>query len=116
MVVRRALRGGGTFGAPEPPPLPPCPLCGRPMERGPSVDLHHLVPRSEGGREVHTIHRVCHRKIHATFTERELATLYSTWDALRAHPDIAAFVKWLRGKPPTFYDGSRKSRELRRRS
>lgn len=30
--------------------LGPCPLCGRPMIAGPSVDRHHWVPKSEGGR------------------------------------------------------------------
>ena len=70
-----------------------CPLCGRPMVRGPSVDEHHLVPKSRGGRAAELVHRVCHRKLHATFTESQLAGDFSTWEALRAHPDIAAFIR-----------------------
>ena len=61
------------------------------------------------------MHRVCHRKLHATFTESQLAGDYCTWEALRAHPDIAAFVRWLRNKPPEFYDKSAKTNRLRGR-
>ena len=115
MVVRRSLRGGGAGPPPAPELLPPCPLCGRPMVRGPSVDAHHLVPKSRGGRTAEPVHRVCHRKLHATFTETQLACEYSTWAALRTHPEIAAFVRWLRNKPPEFYDGSVKTRRMRGR-
>lgn len=115
MVVRRSLRNGGA-GPPLPSDeLPACPLCGRPMVRGPSIDEHHLVPKSRGGRAAELVHRVCHRKLHATFTESQLAGEYSTWQALRAHPDIAAFIRWLRNKPPEFYDKSAKTNRLRGR-
>ncbi|HYD99513.1 MAG TPA: HNH endonuclease signature motif containing protein [Alphaproteobacteria bacterium] len=79
-----------------------CPLCGREMIAGPSVEEHHLVPRSEGGRETAALHRVCHRKIHAELDERELAQRYNTAEALRAHPAIAAFIRWVARKPPEF--------------
>lgn len=115
MVAPRRLRGGR---AGPPPPVadaetPPCPLCGRPLVAGPSVDLHHLVPRSHGGREAFAVHRVCHHKIHATLAENELARGYHDWSSLRAHPEIAAFVRWLAGKPPEFYDRSRRPRRRR---
>lgn len=73
------------------------------MIEGPSVDRHHFVPRSEGGRVAEPLHRVCHRKLHSLWTERELATLYNTPEAIRAHPEIARFVAWLRRKPPEFW-------------
>lgn len=88
----------------------PCPLCGRPMVAGPSLDRHHWVPRSEGGREQILMHRICHRKIHSVFTERELATTYSSPEALRAHPEIARFLKWVRKKPPEYMDRHRRRR------
>jgi hypothetical protein len=91
-----------------------CPLCGRALVSGASVDEHHLVPRSEGGKEKYRIHRICHRKIHATLTERELANHYSTWDALRHHEDIKIFVAWVAKKPAIFMDNSRKTSRLRR--
>lgn len=79
-----------------------CPLCGRPMTRGPSVNDHHLVPRSKGGRKKWAIHKVCHGKIHSTLSEKELAERYFTFEALRAHPEISAFVAWVRKKEPTY--------------
>ena len=61
-----------------------CPLCGRPLVPGPSVDEHHLVPKSRRGRDKFLVHRVCHTKIHATLSAKELADHYNTWEALRA--------------------------------
>lgn len=113
MVARRALRGTEPLGYVPPTEPAICPLCGRTMTPGVSVDEHHLVPRSQGGKSKSLIHRICHRKIHATFSERELAQAYHTWAALQAHPEIAAFLRWVANKPPTFYDNSR--RPARRR-
>ena len=113
MVSKRALRGTEPLGHVPRPEMAMCPLCGRLLEPGASIDEHHLVPRSQGGKAKALIHRICHRKIHATFSERELARDYSSWQALGAHPEIAAFVRWVAGKPPAFYDNSR--RPARRR-
>jgi hypothetical protein len=81
---------------------PLCPLCDRPLVKGPSVDLHHLTPKAFKGTEAVAMHRVCHRKIHSLFTLRELRDGYASIEALRAHPEIVRFVAWLRGKPPEF--------------
>ncbi len=117
MVAKRRLRSSELFGVVPAAAPPDCLLCGRTIELGPTADEHHLVPRSQGGRtepgNLALLHRVCHRKIHATFSERELARDYSDWAALRAHPEIAAFVHWLRGKPPVFDDRSRRPRRRR---
>ena len=77
-----------------------CFLCGRPL--GERVEWHHPVPRSRGGRHTEPIHPICHRAIHATFTNKELERSFSGADALRSHPDIIAFVKWIEGKEPDF--------------
>jgi hypothetical protein len=37
------------------------------------------------------------------WTERELAQLFSTPEAIRAHPEMQRFVRWLRRKPPEFW-------------
>lgn len=90
--------------------LGPCPLCGRPMVAGPSLDRHHWVPRSEGGREQTLLHRICHRKIHSVLDERALARDYATPESLRAHPEIARFLRWVARKPPEFMDRHRRGR------
>ena len=49
----------------------PCWLCGRPL--GARIEWHHPVPKSRGGRETVAVHPLCHRTIHATFTNAQLA-------------------------------------------
>ena len=77
------------------------------MVDGASVDRHHWVPRTEGGREAATLHRICHRMLHRLFSERELALHFNTPEAIAAHPEIQAFVAWVRRKPPEFIDWPR---------
>lgn len=81
------------------------------------ADRHHLIPRQKGGKKgpCVDIHRFCHTKIHSIFTNAELAKKYNTVEALRAHPDIAKFIEWVKEKPSSFYmknseSGSRKRR------
>lgn len=112
MVDKRSLRGEQPLGHGA-EPLGYCPLCGRQLVAGKSIDEHHLLPKSQGGRQTHTVHRICHRKIHATFTEKELARSYSSWAALQAHEDIAAFITWVQKKPPEYYDNSVKAARRR---
>ncbi|MGQ9369914.1 HNH endonuclease [Azospirillum sp. ST 5-10] len=92
-----------------------CPLCGRPMVPGPSVNEHHTVPRRYGGRATVTMHRVCHDKIHAVLDEAELRDHYHTMERLRCHPEIATFLRWVARKPPEFVDGHHGGRGKRRR-
>ncbi|MFC1705515.1 HNH endonuclease [Planctomycetota bacterium] len=84
-------------------PLGPCPLCGRPMASGPSLNKHHLTPKTFGGREIRWIHRVCHAKIHSLFTERELQKEFDSFERLREYPEIRKFIAWVRKKPSDFY-------------
>jgi hypothetical protein len=91
-----------------------CPLCGRPLGTQ-NVDRHHLIPKSLKGREQFPIHKICHRKIHATFSERELLRGYHTWDALKGHADIASFIAWVANKPAGFYARTRTSNDKKNR-
>lgn len=70
------------------------------------VDEHHLIPKTFGGKETFTLHRICHRKIHATFTERELLNYYNTFERLRDHTEIQKFVAWVKKKPNNYYSGT----------
>lgn len=81
---------------------PNCPLCGRALGTV-NIDRHHLVPRTFKGKEQFPIHKICHRKIHSVLTEKELFKAYSSWDALRGHQEIAAFIEWVARKEPGFY-------------
>ena len=90
--------------------LGPCPLCGRAMIEGPSVDRHHWVPRTEGGREAVAMHKVCHRMVHRVLDERTLARDYATAEALRSHPEIQRFIAWVKKKPPDYIDWPKRTR------
>ena len=85
-----------------------CALCGRPL--GQRIEWHHVVPKSEGGRETLPVHPICHRAIHAHASNAELARLYPTLELLRAREDIARFVAWVADKPPDFTAPTRRKR------
>jgi hypothetical protein len=80
-MARRSRIPEPDEASPEPAGEALCPLCGRPLGLD-NIDRHHLVP----------IHKICHRKIHATLSERELPRSYHTWDALKDHQDIRSFI------------------------
>lgn len=88
------------------PPDLPCALCGRPLGR--RVEWHHIVPKSQGGRETVPLHPICHRAIHAAVGNKELARLYPTLDALRGRDDVKRFLKWIANKPPDFHAPTRR--------
>ncbi|WP_281995425.1 HNH endonuclease [Ruegeria faecimaris] len=82
---------------------PICPLCDRPIPDG-NGSLHHLIPKLKGGKGGPTVflHVICHKEIHATLTEAELARGFKTIEALRAHPRLERFLSWIRKRPPDF--------------
>jgi 5-methylcytosine-specific restriction endonuclease McrA len=88
-----------------------CALCGRLFESR-RLTKHHCLPREKGGTTEHVelICSQCHGMVHATYTNKTLATLYPTIDQLRVAPELAAFLKWVRKQPPT-----RKKRNVSRR-
>ena len=87
-----------------------CPICGR--ESGGEMQDHHLKPKTFKSRskEVHDkdnfvrIHKVCHQKIHATFSEHDLYNYYHTVERLLENEDMVKFAKWISKKPLEFYD------------
>lgn len=84
------------------------------MVGGDSVDRHHLVPRSFGGRTAVWMHRVCHKKLHSVFTEKELARRYFTFETLLEDGEIQRFVKWVQKKDPEFLTRHRTHSRKRR--
>ncbi len=88
-----------------------CPLCGRTL--APPCNRHHLLPLSKGGKGTETVmmHKICHDKIHAVFTEMELKRFYNTVVSLQANEEIERFIKWVRKKEPEYYDKSVKQKQ-----
>jgi hypothetical protein len=86
-----------------------CVLCQRLVPPA-QLDWHHLVPKLKGGRETAPMHRICHRQIHALFSEVELARNYATPDALLSHPEVRKFVDWVAAKPDPFNESVRRTK------
>ena len=93
---------------------PLCPLCGRVLGTV-NVDRHHLIPKKFKGTEQFLVHKICHRKIHSVFTEKELLQKYHTWEALRETEEVKAFIEWVAKKDPGFYTRNFTSNSKKRR-
>ena len=89
-----------------------CPICERPIPPS-QKDAHHLIPKSKGGNTTEYLHRICHKQIHALFTETELAQQYHHAQVLREHPEMKKFIQWVETKPNAFYEKTRKSSRLK---
>lgn len=86
----------------------PCWLCSRPLGR--RIQWHHPVPKSKGGRETVPVHPICHRAIHANFTNAELARAGGARDALLVNESVANFLRWVASKPPDFHAPTKSGR------
>ena len=116
---RRARWTEDDEAAPNPEAAVTCPLCERPIPPHAKSSLHHLTPKLKGGAHLGTVrlHHICHNAIHARFTEAEIARHLADLDRLRADPELARFVEWVRNKPGDFHAPTRtaKSRTPKRR-
>jgi len=67
-------------------PAASCPICKRTLGDK-NISKHHLIPKSRGGKGTKriVIHNICHQKIHATFTEKELKLEFNTIEKLANH-------------------------------
>lgn len=74
------------------------------MWEGPSIDRHHMIPKCRGGRVTEYLHKICHRKIHSIWSEKELEKEYNNPNKILEHEEIQKFVKWVSKKEPNFYD------------
>ena len=78
-----------------------CQLC---LRRVPPrlITLHHLIPRQKGGKadDRTPLCKPCHKQIHATFGNTDLARVYATIDALREASLLQPFLKWIRKQSP----------------
>jgi hypothetical protein len=89
-----------------------CPICDRPIPSS-QKDAHHFVPKSKGGKATEYLHRICHRQIHALFTETQLARELNTAEAIKEKAEMQKFIAWVRSKPNDFYQRSSKNHQLK---
>jgi hypothetical protein len=73
----------------------------------PQLTEHHLIPRSQGrrrGLKVTALPTVllcpaCHKFLHRTFSNAQLASELQSVDALLAQDSVRDFVAWVRRQP-----------------
>jgi uncharacterized Fe-S cluster-containing protein len=85
-----------------------CWLCARPL--GERVQWHHPVPKAKKGRVTVPVHPICHRTIHAHFTNAQLSRIGEDLETVLAHEEVGKFVKWVKDKPPDFHAPTRRKR------
>lgn len=54
------------------------------------------------------VHPICHKAIHANFTNSELARIGDDPDTILTNPAVAKFVKWVARKEPDFHAPTRR--------
>jgi hypothetical protein len=89
-----------------------CPICDRLIPDS-QKDAHHFIPKSKGGKTTEYLHRICHRQIHALFTETQLAKELNTAEAIKGRMEIKKFIQWIKSKPNHFYERTSKSIHLK---
>jgi hypothetical protein len=101
-IVRASVRSNNvTTRSPSQPAA--CELCMREAER---YTVHHLVPRSRGGRfgPKAKLCPTCHRQLHALFSETTLAKELHSIDLIRANSQMSEYLRWARRqKSPTTF-------------
>ncbi len=83
-----------------------CWLCGRPFDT--LIQWHHPVPKAKKSRVKVPIHPICHKTIHANFSNNELARIGDDPETVRGQPAVARFVQWVAGKPSDFHAPTRR--------
>jgi hypothetical protein len=112
LARRRGRRHDRSPAEDETPVLAPaddrvtCWLCARPLGR--RREWHHVVPKSRGGRTTVPVHPICHRTLHACFSNAELARIGREDLPIAAEPAIQTFLAWIADKPPDFHAPTRR--------
>lgn len=93
-----------------------CPLCGREIPDR-LESRHHLIPLLKGGAHgpIAVLHRACHSKIHAVFSEAELARNFNTIEQILTNSEMETFAKWIAKRPIDFDDGTPNQRRRRKK-
>lgn len=91
-----------------------CPFCNRELGTV-RIEEHHLIPKSKKGKDVVSIHGICHRFIHSAFSEKELAQYYHTIERLHEREEVQKFIAWVKNKEPGFYVSTKDSKDRKRK-
>ncbi|MCG8326165.1 MAG: HNH endonuclease [Chitinophagales bacterium] len=86
-----------------------CLICERKLGTQ-NVSKHHLIPKSQGGKNTKTIliHNICHQKIHSVFSEKELEREFNTVEKIKNSEEMIKFIKWVSKKDISFYQRNKR--------
>ena len=87
-----------------------CELCERSDIK---LTKHHLIPREEGGTEkdIVMICSDCHRQIHASYSNQELALRLVSIEALKSDEKLKKFIRFIKKQPASKRISIAKSRD-----
>jgi len=74
-----------------------CAICGRSTPPH-YQEKHHLVPKSKDGKESILVCCNCGDTLHQLFDNNVLKLELDTLQAIREHPQIQTWIKWVRKK------------------
>ncbi|WP_435417112.1 hypothetical protein WAB17_09460 [Parerythrobacter aurantius] len=60
------------------------------------------MPKAKKGRDTVPVHPICHKAIHACYTNAELKRFGTDRELLLESEQLARFVSWIRKKPADF--------------
>lgn len=85
----------------KPKPLEQCPICSRFVPEN-LWEKHHLIPRTEGGKDSAKVCVNCGDMIHKCISINDLRDKYFTIELIKTHEDIKKWVSWISKKPNDF--------------
>ena len=77
-----------------------CWLCTRPLGR--KVQWHHTVPKAKKGKATVPVHPICHKVIHAYWSNAELVRFGDDREVIAGREEVATFLRWVADKPADF--------------
>ena len=78
-----------------------CSICERSTPEN-CIEKHHTIPKSRGGKETKMVCCSCGEMIHQLISLKELKITYNSIKALKSHPDMKTWIKWISKKPNDF--------------
>jgi 5-methylcytosine-specific restriction endonuclease McrA len=77
-----------------------CVYCERESD---SVEQHHFIPRSQGGKETVSTCPSCEDFIHSTWSNSQLAEILNSVELIKQTQEYQRFKKWLDKQPNVTY-------------
>ena len=78
-----------------------CSICNR-LTPPQYQEKHHLIPKSQKGKETIIVCCNCGDILHKLFSNKEMEKIYNNLDAILYNDDVQKWIKWIKKKPNSF--------------